>query len=249
MLIRAEFRKLHPVRYISHLELMDTFRRCFRRANLPVAFSEGYNPHIKLSLGQPLSVGMKGYAEYFDVELTSQLSEQEFVKSCNDKLPSGIRITEAREVPSGVRSLQAVVNTAIYQFIMEFQEEIASQKIIRKFLQQEEIKIIRFRRNKEDRELDLKPLLYSGEVVPKKEAVASISDRKNRQGSFAKEKWRFTVSTGSSGNVRPAEVIRALADFDKRIIKIPVVNIIREGMFVRLKKELYKPFSSTIVRR
>ncbi|MGB4373709.1 MAG: TIGR03936 family radical SAM-associated protein, partial [Halanaerobiales bacterium] len=49
MLIRAEFEKLEEIKYISHLELMTTFRRAFRRAKLPLAYSKGFNPHIQLA--------------------------------------------------------------------------------------------------------------------------------------------------------------------------------------------------------
>jgi len=73
MMLRAKFSKLKPLRYISHLELMDTIRRALRRAQFPLAYTEGYNPHIKLSLCQPLSVGMIGLGEFFDLKLDSYI--------------------------------------------------------------------------------------------------------------------------------------------------------------------------------
>ena len=52
---------------------MDTIRRALRRAQFPLAYTEGYNPHIKLSLCQPLSVGMIGLGEFFDLKLDSYI--------------------------------------------------------------------------------------------------------------------------------------------------------------------------------
>src|SRR6056297_3399287 len=95
MLLRTKFSKLSPVRYMSHLELMDTIRHGCRRAKLPLAFSEGYNPRIKLSLCQPLSVGMIGLNEYFDLELKQSIIIDEYIDRLNNSLPAGIKIIKA----------------------------------------------------------------------------------------------------------------------------------------------------------
>ena len=228
MLIRAEFKKLKPVRYISHLELMDTFRRSFRRARLPAAYSQGYNPHIKLALGQPLPVGMVGFSEYLDLELCAQIPASEAVNRINNNLPQGIRLSEAHYIPDDAKSLQAAVNTAVYLFVMKFSGPVQPEQILQNFMARNKIEITRHRRNKKDRRLDLRPLLYEAEAE-------------------AEKLWRFTVSTGSSGNVRPSEVVRALSEQEENLEPIPVVNIIREGMFVRKDEELHKPFSEIIV--
>ena len=76
MKIRIEFAKLKEIRYISHLELMDTIRRGVRRAKLPAKYTQGYNPHLVLSLGQPLAVGMVGESEFFDLDLKDKIAEE-----------------------------------------------------------------------------------------------------------------------------------------------------------------------------
>ena len=165
MMIRAKYEKLKPVRYISHLELMDTLRRTFRRAELPAAYSEGFNPHIKLSMSQPLSVGMTGYGEYFDVELTEEVEIKLFIERLNLFLPDGIKIDEAREIPEGIKSLQAVINTAVYNIKMEYSSEVNECDIKDNFLKQKEIRVLRKRRNKKDRVIDLKPLIYNIDII------------------------------------------------------------------------------------
>ena len=229
-MIRAEFAKLKPVRYISHLELMDTLRRGMRRAGLPVKYTQGYNPHIKLALGQPLAVGMTGMTEYFDLELREKLPIKEFKVRLNKFLPDPIRINKAKYVPKDVKSLQAVVNTAVYQINLNINGELDEKKTINHFLNLREIRVVRKRRSKEDRVIDLKPMVYDIEM-------------------FEPGIWDFTVSTGSSGNVRPSELIRALTERYDQIEEVPLVNVVRKRLYVRKEDKLYKPFAKRVVRR
>ncbi|MFW6266327.1 MAG: TIGR03936 family radical SAM-associated protein [Halanaerobiales bacterium] len=229
MKIRIEFSKLDGVKYISHLELMDTIRRGLRRANFPVSYSKGYNPHIQLSLGQPLAVGMVGMAEYFDLDLEKKIEIDKFISGLNQSLPPSICINKARYVPDDVKSLQAVVNTAVYLIKMDFKKNIDEERTLNGFVNFPEIRVVRRRRNKKDRIYDLKPMLYN----------ASVRDDNI---------WEFTVSTGSSGNVRPSEIIKALSERYDEINEVPLVNVIREEMLVKKGNKFYKPFDDSIVR-
>ncbi|HKL75610.1 MAG TPA: TIGR03936 family radical SAM-associated protein [Halanaerobiales bacterium] len=231
MKIRIEFSKLKGVRYISHLELMDTIRRAVRRANLPAEYTQGYNPHLVLALGQPLAVGMVGKGEFFDLSLKEKIDEKEVVVRLNESLPKYIRIKEAKYVPEKVKSLQAIVDTAIYSINFDYDKnKIDDEKILENLESKNEIEIIRKRRKKDDRRLDLRPMIYDIEI-DKNYPV-----------------WYFTVSTGSSGNVRPSELIKALNERYESIKEVPLVNVIREGMFVKKGDKLLKPFASQVVR-
>lgn len=229
MMLRAKYEKLKGVRYISHLELMKTLRQAMRRAGLPAAYSRGYNPHINLSLSQPLPVGMTGREEYFDVELKETIADEEFVCRLNRFLTDAIRIKDSCQISETVDSLQAVITRARYLFKMEFSDEIEEQAVCEEFMSLPQIKIIRHRRNKKNRELDLKPMIHDAKVV--------------KSGY-----WQFTVSTGSRGNVRPSEVSRALAERYEKIEEIPLINIERLGLFVDIDDKLYSPFSEKVVR-
>lgn len=232
MLIRAEYEKRDELKYISHLELMNTFRRTFRRAKLPVKYSQGYNPHIIFSMSQPLPVGMVGYSEYFDLELKEMLSFDLLKKKINKFLPKGLKIFEIVEISDKDKSLQAIVNTARYEYEMSLNDEnINPEKIISNFLNEEEIEITRYRRKKDDRIIDLANMIYDGQVI--KDNV-----------------WEFTISTGSSGNVRPQEVIRALKiKTDGNVQEIPLVNIKRIGLYVRKDGNLFKPIHKEVLKK
>lgn len=231
MKIRIEFSKLKGVRYISHLELMDTIRRSVRRANLPAEYTQGYNPHLVLSLGQPLAVGMVGKGEFFDLSLKEKIDEKEIIKRLNESLPKYIKIKEAKYVPDKVKSLQAIVDTAIYSIDFDYNKnKINDEEILENLESKNKIEIIRKRRKKEDRRLDLRPMIYDIEIDDNQPV------------------WYFTVSTGSSGNVRPSELIKALKERYDSIKEVPLVNVIREGMYVKKGDKLLKPFASQVVR-
>jgi len=87
---RCIFSKKGNTRFLSHRELVDIIRRVLRRTGLPVNVSKGYHPQIKLSIAPPLSVGMEGENEFFDIELKSGA---DIVPSVfQGEFPSGIEI-------------------------------------------------------------------------------------------------------------------------------------------------------------
>ena len=70
MKVRIKFSKEGPVKFVGHLDTMRYFQKAIRRANLPVAFSGGYSPHMIMSFAAPLGVGTESLGEYFDLELS-----------------------------------------------------------------------------------------------------------------------------------------------------------------------------------
>ncbi|HWR82015.1 MAG TPA: TIGR03960 family B12-binding radical SAM protein [Candidatus Deferrimicrobium sp.] len=115
---RIRWAKSARYRYMSHLDNMRTLERALRRARLPVAYSQGFNPTMKLSFGPPLPLGFTSEAEYFDVTLDAPL-----VPSMIDKLkramPDGMDILEARVVAGKIESLSASLNRAVYTLPLE----------------------------------------------------------------------------------------------------------------------------------
>ena len=74
MRLAVVFTKEAPVRFVSHLDVQRLFQRAFRRAKLPLAYSQGFNPHPLVSFATALSVGMTSRGEYLDVTLAEELS-------------------------------------------------------------------------------------------------------------------------------------------------------------------------------
>ncbi|MEN1762057.1 TIGR03936 family radical SAM-associated protein [Anoxynatronum sibiricum] len=143
MMIRARYSKTGHMRFLSHLDLVRLFERAFRRAQMPLAFTQGYNPHPIISFAAPLSVGVGSIAEYVDVQLTEPVSPDTFVHLMNEILPPGIMIMQATaKDPKTADSLMQ--EAAIMQYQLTFKAtnslELASlQKRHQHFMELEEI--------------------------------------------------------------------------------------------------------------
>ena len=73
MKLRMQITKEKEIRFISHLEYVRTIERAIRRAKLPAAYSEGFNPHLKFSLASALGVGVVSMAEFVEIELAEPM--------------------------------------------------------------------------------------------------------------------------------------------------------------------------------
>jgi radical SAM family uncharacterized protein/radical SAM-linked protein len=95
---RSQFAKFGPAKFLGHLELAQAMIRAFRRAQVPLVFSQGYHPLPKVSFGPPLRVGYESWAEFLDYHLQGRLSTQEVASRLNAVLPAGIKILETQEI-------------------------------------------------------------------------------------------------------------------------------------------------------
>lgn len=92
VLLHFTYSKLGLAKWISHLELMMVFRRAFRRAGLPVSYSQGFHPHMKLSLEHALKVGEASESEKGKIEMSENIAHDEIISKMNEELPEGIEI-------------------------------------------------------------------------------------------------------------------------------------------------------------
>jgi radical SAM family uncharacterized protein len=111
---RFVFTKMGDARWLSHRQLMDALERMIRAAGLPVRYTEGFNPHIRLSMGPALPVGYEGRAENFDVDCTAPLRKQHLDRA-NAVLPEGVEILDARPLLPGAPKLGRSVAAARYR--------------------------------------------------------------------------------------------------------------------------------------
>jgi radical SAM-linked protein len=228
---RIKFAKLEDLMYISHLEVIKTLRRIIRRAELPAAFSQGYNPRINLAIGPPLAVGLISKGEYFDLELETEMNPEELVSDLNAVSPKDLRFIKAVEIPDDIRSLSSLLDTAIYTINFEYSSAKSleeEKEMLEEFMAQSEIMIIRHRRKKSDRKIDLKKRIFSAEIIDK-------------------NKWKFAVVTGSRGNVRPEELNRALREKFSKVKDFSPLQVIREGVFVRDGEDFYPPYAEKFI--
>ena len=114
MRYRLRWAKRGKLRYVSHHDEALIFERSFRRAGLPLRYSKGFSPHPKIAFGSGLPVGYGSEVELIDVGLTRPLDPDDLVATCNEGLPSGLRILGAAALPTGVPSLGSTIAAADY---------------------------------------------------------------------------------------------------------------------------------------
>lgn len=112
--IRVTFSRGEATKYITHLDVMRFWERALRRAELPVAYSEGFSPHAQIALAAPLPVGTTSDGELMDVFMAERIAPATVVEQISPQLPDGIGIVGAAEVGMALPALQADVRFAEY---------------------------------------------------------------------------------------------------------------------------------------
>jgi radical SAM-linked protein len=120
--LRITFSKGEAPKYISHLDLARTWERVFRRAGLPVAYSQGFNPRPRFQVAAALPVGVSGRAELLDVWLTEPMAPLEALSRLRIALPSGLEVVGVVDVDLRSPSLQSQMRAAVYRAIVRSPE-------------------------------------------------------------------------------------------------------------------------------
>lgn len=136
---RLQFTKYGDMKYVSHLDLIRLFTRIFHRADLPLAYSEGFNPHPKMSVLLPLSVGFESSCEYIDVELKEGVGMLDCMKKLKGKLPLGMEIPQITELNETSKKAKAI-RYASYEF--RFDSPLTQEKADA-FLELDTIEVIK----------------------------------------------------------------------------------------------------------
>ncbi|MFA6470898.1 MAG: TIGR03936 family radical SAM-associated protein, partial [Candidatus Latescibacterota bacterium] len=112
MRFRMKYTKKGPIRFIGHLDLVRIFDRVMRRAGIPIAYSQGFHPHPKISFGPPLSLGMSSTAEYVDFSLSAQF--EDVGKTLAKGMMEGMEVVSVRPISEKAESLTKIITLAEY---------------------------------------------------------------------------------------------------------------------------------------
>lgn len=123
--LRISFSRGEALKYISHLDIIRLWERALRRAQIRLAYSEGFSPHPRISLAAPLSVGITSEAELMDVTVANQVSPHWFSAAAGQQLPAGMEIGSVYPIAPRVPSLQAQVRFAEYEVDIETEKGTA----------------------------------------------------------------------------------------------------------------------------
>jgi radical SAM family uncharacterized protein/radical SAM-linked protein len=190
--MRIKWGRRGLVRYISHRNTMRVFERAIRRAQIPVAFSMGFHPHMKISYGPPLAVGYTSEAEYFDLTL-EQPFQTRMAANLSDSLPEGYFIVTAKPVVSTKISISSRLNLAVYEVAIADNPELQAK--IDNLLARDVIEIERTPKE-------------TTRIVDIRSSIQNLTLNPIEDGLKDRIILYMELAIGSSGFVRPQEVIR-----------------------------------------
>lgn len=213
MKLRLRYKKEGLARFISHLDLVRTFERAFRRANLPIAFTQGFSPRPKMTFAPALSVGVTSSGEYLDAEFSQDVSVDDVALKLNRALPQGIKVIDAKIANESLAL--SMLNGAKYVVTVDLQD-VEPEKLkegIRSLLEQDELIIEK--ETKSGRKLvNIAPYIYHLDLLNSDASTARIV---------------MDIAIGQQGNVSPAAVI---GELEKRLSsKLELLSIHREELF------------------
>ena len=158
MKVRIKFRKYGILKYIGHLDVMRFFQKAMRRADIPIAFTGGYSPHMIMSFAQPLGLGVTSEGEYLDIELAGNITSEDAVRQLNQTMADGIDVVSFRQIQDEKKySGMTLVAAADYLIVPKDMEETALREhnsetpvvpdnwneALAAFLEQPEIKVMK----------------------------------------------------------------------------------------------------------
>jgi radical SAM-linked protein len=187
MRIRIKFVKQGALRYTGHLDLHKLWERAARRAELPLAYSQGFHPQPKMNMAAALPLGFSSRCEVLDMKLEQDISLESLPTRLNSTLPSGLQVVEVEQVDERAPSLQTQVLSAEYEVTLT--EAIDESELKRKVDSVIESKSIP--RERRGKTYDLRPLI---------DEVSLLSD--------GKIFMRLAAREGATG--RPEEVLDIL---------------------------------------
>lgn len=202
------------MRFIGHLDIMRYFQKAMRRADIDIAYSEGFSPHQIMSFAAPLGVGITSDGEYLDIEVNSTKSSQESIDALNAVMVDGVEIAEYVALRQDAKKAMTAVAAADYIVYFKKTEDMTQQEIregiCRYYSERSEILITK-QTKKSERTIDVKPLIYRFEAYQDTAATVEssklISVLPGRVGFF------LSLCTGSTDNIKPELVLHDFYQF------------------------------------
>lgn len=216
--VRLTFKKSGYAKYVSHLDLMRMFQRAFMRSELPISYSQGFNPHQKISIAFPLPLGVTGEREYMDIELDEQIEFSELITRLNDALPPDIKVSYA-SYPNQKTSL---LSRAVYTVEIDLKNNISNlPEKIENILNQNEI-VVEKKTKKGIFDTDIKPSIISFSTL-----------------DFCGKNLvlKLTLSCADGASLKASVVVDALKKYIPQF-DVDFMKIHRDGLFLENMREI-----------
>ncbi len=193
------FARKQGLAHISHLDMMRLLLRALRRSGLPLAYSQGYNPHPRLTLALPLPLGVTASEEYGEVFFSEPVGPELFIENLNRQLPPTLELKGALILKPELPALAAEVSAAHYRVFVEsfinqkkyFQELKAA---LDGLMDKEEI-ILERKKKKKVTSINVRPYIFEANFLEQDKNTLELS---------------LILKAGSSGGVSPFFIIEQL---------------------------------------
>jgi radical SAM family uncharacterized protein/radical SAM-linked protein len=205
---RCHLTKFGPARFLGHLEFSQAIIRAFRRAAIPLVFSQGFHPLPKVAFGPPLPVGTESWAEYLDFQVQEKFRPEEGLGRLNQVLFPGVEILAIQEIPLKSPSIFDNIITILYNISLDESPVLGEEKISR-FENAETFPVLWRRKSKN---IDLKKYLL---------AVKPVEERS----------LRLHLRFGPEGTLRPEEALGFILGWTEQ--EKPVRSIQKIQVFFR----------------
>jgi radical SAM-linked protein len=207
-LLRARFEKTGRAVYISHLDLMRTMARAFRRSGIPFWYTEGFTPRVHLDFLLPLPLGVTGTDEFFDFAVLREPSEAaaeagDYVNALNRVLPEGIKVTDIA-LPENDRN---AIAAAAYEVTLEGVSEAA----LTEFFSREVISAKKFSKKSGEKIIDIKPYISDLEI---------ISEKSETIGKDSEILVKITLPAGNKLNINTSVLTDAMKETFGSVLNI-----------------------------
>jgi len=232
--ILVKFTKQDRMKFLSHLELIRVIERALRRADIPLKFSQGFNPHPKISFAAPLAVGVSSEGEYLTIELEEHIDAKEFEDRLNKVLPEGIKFVKSKYIDIKSKSLMSIVEDATYIVKCKTKRDYDFNEInrlIENFLKRDEISFEKRGKRNKVRTINIRDHI--------KEIIALSIE--NKEIIF-----KTTVSTGSQGNLKPEIAVSNLAQLEDIEVEPESIRVHRLEIFSSKGNRKLIPIDATI---
>jgi len=229
-IIRTKFNKEGDMIYISHLDLQQLLQRAFRRAEIDLVHSQGFNPHPKISYGNALALGTESQGEYFDVEIVDEsITIDEYLTKMNGQLPEGIKFIKAMEITKETPSLASTIEYGEYIFTIELEKSLTKEFVksqLLEFMSNEEIMITK--RNKKGKivESNIRPMIKQFNILDLQDNLITLE---------------ATIATGSKANLNTNVFIPKILEMLGLDMDPLDVDILRRDLYVVDGESLVAP--------
>lgn len=212
MKIRVKFAKLGVVRFIGHLDFMRYFQKAFRRTDINVLYSKGFNPHMIMSFAQPLGVGVQSYGDYFDVEVDDNETIETMKDKLNAVMAEGVEVIDVIKLPDNSINAMASVAAAGYDLVFDNACPV-TEEMINSFLSQEEVMFTK-ETKKSERTFNIMEFIFGSKLI-------------NSNTVY------FLVDCSSSGNLKPQAALEAMLKINDLNISDYPFHIYRKDLYQR----------------